>query len=152
MMDELRTARLVLHRQTLAEMTTDMEAGDELACDFVHAYRYHQENTPDYDVAWLRLWQFRLLGSGAVIGGACFKGAPDKRGEVEIGYGIDEAYQRQGYGAEAVGALVRWASAQPGVNAVIAEIDESNLPSQALARRVGMQPLAGREDMWGFAR
>ena len=46
--------------------------------------------------------------------------APPQDGAVEIGYSIVDAFQKRGYATEAVGALIEWAFAQPGVERVIA--------------------------------
>ncbi len=35
-----------------------------------------------------------------VIGSASFHGAPDENGMIEIGLGVENAYQRQGFGKE----------------------------------------------------
>ncbi len=45
----------------------------------------------------------RLIGDGG------FKGRPNDRGEVEVGYAIIEAYRGQGYATEAARAFVDWA-------------------------------------------
>lgn len=78
---------------------------------------------------WGTEWEIRLK-AGSEIGGICFKGAPNADGMAEIGYGIDEAYRRQGYATEAVSALVRWALEQKGVRLITAQTEANNLSSQ----------------------
>ena len=145
---DIQTARLRLHQQTLDEMAADMEAGDELASDFWHTYRYQQAHEMGYPLDWLRLWQFCRLTDGVVVGGACFKGKPDENGRVEIGYGIAPEHQRLGYATEAIAALVCWAKQQCGVRAVTAEIDEGNLASQRVAEHAGLTRQAGLTNWW----
>ncbi|MGN0401705.1 MAG: hypothetical protein ACI4HQ_05520 [Acetatifactor sp.] len=87
-MQDIETDRLLLHIKTLEEMGRSMVNGDEMSMDFYRAYKYHEENEPGYDLEWLRLWDFYLRDSNTVIGGACFMGQPNEKGEVEIGYGI----------------------------------------------------------------
>ena len=70
-----------------------------------------------------------------MIGDLCFKGPP-VQGEVEIGYGIDEAYRRRGYAAEAVEAAVDWAFSQEGVYFVMAETEPGNIASQDLLKKL----------------
>ena len=55
----------------------------------------------------------------------------------EVGWGFDRAAQGQGYATEAGVAAVDWAFDHLGWNEVIHSIDPDNLPSQALARRLG---------------
>ena len=78
-----------------------------------------------------------LLRDGTLVGGACFKGLPDERGSVEIGYGTFEAYQCRGYMTEAVGALCDWALSQPDVHQVEAQIEEGNIASEKVLLKNG---------------
>lgn len=77
------------------------------------------------------------LKTGVRIGGICFKGAPDTEETVEIGYGIDEAYRRKGYATEAIGAIVKWAMVQDGVQCVTAQTEPNNMISQKVLFRNG---------------
>ena len=56
---------------------------------------------------WYAMWNIEL-NNGTRVGDLCFKGL-DSRGVVEIGYGILEEYQGQGYATEAVKAVTEWA-------------------------------------------
>lgn len=57
-----------------------------------------------------------------VLVGVCgFKGRPDSRGSVEIGYSVLSQYRNQGYASEAVGRLVDWAFSHGSVMEVSAE-------------------------------
>lgn len=88
--------------------------------------------------AWYAMWMIELR-DGERIGDLCFKGlGPD--GAVEIGYGILEACQGQGYAAEAVDAAVQWALRQPGVSRVEAETELDNRPSQRVLAKCGFRP------------
>lgn len=55
----------------------------------------------------------------------------------EIGYGIVRAHWRQGYMAEAVGALVDWAFGPLGLNRLEADIDPRNLASARSLEKLG---------------
>lgn len=81
-----------------------------------------------------------LRERGLVIGSANLKGRPGPDGRVEIGYGLTDAYQGQGYAREAVTALVAYAFTRPGVLEVSAEIDPSNERSMHLVESLGFQP------------
>lgn len=80
-----------------------------------------------------------------VIGDAGFKGEPDLRGEVEIGYGIAEEERRKGYGFEAAKVLVDWALSREDINAVKAECLTDNIPSIRILEKLGMVE-TGRDD------
>jgi len=48
------------------------------------------------DHPWITYWLMVLKENPSGIGMLGFKGIPDQDGQVEIGYGIDPAYQNQG--------------------------------------------------------
>lgn len=80
-----------------------------------------------------------LVASGGFFG-------PPQEGAVEIGYSVLPDFQRQGYGAEAAGALTGWALAQPGVGRVIANVAADNTPSVRLLRRLGFAERGASEE------
>lgn len=75
---------------------------------------------------------------GAFAGDLCFKGPPSQ-GEVEIGYGIREAFQGKGYATEAAGALTDWAFSQPDVYYVTAETEPDNQKSKRVLEKLGFK-------------
>lgn len=87
---------------------------------------------------WYAIWMIELK-DGTHIGELCFKGLSEE-GITEIGYGISEDYQGNGYATEAVSALVNWAFEQDGVICVTAETEESNIASQKVLSRAGFVP------------
>ena len=87
--------------------------------------------------AWYCVW-FMVL-NGERIGDLCFKGLSEN-GTVEIGYGIQPAYEGKGLTTEAVEGLVRWASGQDGVKRIEAETDPDNRASQRVLEKVGFIP------------
>ncbi|MFR2620696.1 MAG: GNAT family N-acetyltransferase [Clostridia bacterium] len=66
---------------------------------------------------WYLPWKVCLKENDAFVGDICFKGLPES-GQPEIGYGIVEEYQGNGYATEAVKAMCQWAMQQSGVRAV----------------------------------
>lgn len=89
---------------------------------------------------WHTLWMMELKESGnEVIGNLSFKGLPDN-GIVEIGYGMQDDYKNQGYMTEAVDALVKWASEQPGVKQIEAEAEETNHASIRVLEKCNFIP------------
>ena len=68
-------------------------------------------------------WSVMVLerATGVAVGQMGFKGPPDEKGRVEIGYGVNASYEGRGYATEGVKALILWASKQPRVEHVVAE-------------------------------
>jgi RimJ/RimL family protein N-acetyltransferase len=73
----------------------------------------------------------------AAVGGMGCKGPPNATGMVEIGYGVNPAYQGRGYATETAAALVDWLGTQPEVRRVTAECLASNHASARVLEKVG---------------
>ena len=84
---------------------------------------------------WYAMWIIELY-NGTRIGDLCFKGL-DSSGVVEIGYGILEEYQGQGYATEAVKVVTAWAFQNSKVVAIEAETDAKNTVSQRVLEKCG---------------
>ncbi len=97
---------------SLASMWPGRELIERAFCASIDAIRANPE---------ARLWGDRIaLSRGperTVIGSVIFHGHPID-GLVEVGYGVDVAFQRSGYATEATLACVNWALEQPGVTLV----------------------------------
>jgi RimJ/RimL family protein N-acetyltransferase len=76
---------------------------------------------------------------GAVIGAAGFLGPPDETGAVRVGYGLAESARGHGYATEALKALLKWARGQDGITCVLADTTKTNVPSQKVMERAGME-------------
>jgi RimJ/RimL family protein N-acetyltransferase len=99
------------------------------------------DNGPDH--LWTTYWLMVITGEAFGAGLIGFKGRPDDRGQVEIGYGIDAAYRNRGYTTEAVEALISWAFRAPECRAVIApDTLRSNVASNRVLAKVGMRVCA----------
>lgn len=81
-------------------------------------------------------WQVVERGTGLLVGGVGFKGAPDDAGIVEIGYGIAPSVRGRGIATEAVRALVEHAWAR-GARVVRAEVEEGHGASEGVVTRAG---------------
>jgi RimJ/RimL family protein N-acetyltransferase len=90
-----------------------------------------------------------------VIGSVDMKGPPGAAGTVDMGWGVASTHRGRGYATEAARAVLAWLAAQPGVRRVTARIQPENLPSVAVARRLGLRPTAERHPeqgtIWEFA-
>ena len=76
---------------------------------------------------------------GTHIGECCFKGI-SPNGSTEIGYGISEEYQGQGYATDAVNAVVEWVLQQYKVCSVEAEAEADNPASIRVLQKCGFLP------------
>lgn len=95
-----------------------------------------------------RLWGDTLLitraGPRRVVGSVVFHGRPTD-GVAEIGYGVEESAQRQGYASEGALACLEWALTQHGITAVTATTFPWHVASLRVIERLGMQPCGVRD-------
>jgi RimJ/RimL family protein N-acetyltransferase len=74
-------------------------------------------------------------------------------GDASIAWTVGTDFQRQGFATEAGHALIAWLRDTLGVRVILASIHPDNVPSQTLARRVGLRPterLHEGEVVWEF--
>jgi RimJ/RimL family protein N-acetyltransferase len=107
-----------------------------------------------------RLWGDTLMiarsGERRVVGSVIFHGRPAD-GVAEVGYGVDDVEQRQGYASEATRACVDWALTQDGITAVSAVTFPWHVASLRVIERAGMERAGSREhpylgEMYVFER
>jgi [ribosomal protein S5]-alanine N-acetyltransferase len=96
-----------------------------------------------------RLWGDRLMitrvgDERLLVGSVIFHGHPAD-GIAEIGYGVEERFQCQGFASEATRACVEWALTQPGVNGVTATTPSWHTASIRVLERSGLAR-TGMED------
>lgn len=84
---------------------------------------------------WYAIWLV-TRHDGVQVGDLSFKGL-NEDGSVEIGYGIKDEFQGQGYATKAVRAAVDWALNQDGVLCVEAEAKPDNKVSQRVLAKCG---------------
>jgi ribosomal-protein-alanine N-acetyltransferase len=77
-----------------------------------------------------------------------FKGEPNEKGEVEIGYGTMPAQRGRGFMTEAVGGMINWAQVQPDIKYILAETDEKNIPSIKIVQKNNFQYLKKKGKMF----
>jgi len=95
-----------------------------------------------------RLWGDTLLiardGPRRVLGSVVFHGRPAD-GVAEVGYGVEDGSQRQGFATEGTRACVEWALAQDGIAAVTATTFPWHTASLRVIERLGMARAGVRE-------
>jgi RimJ/RimL family protein N-acetyltransferase len=70
-----------------------------------------------------------LASSREIIGSTSFHGAPDSSGMIEIGLGIEDAFQRQGIAKEALKGMWLWVCVFPEVKTLRYTVSPDNLAS-----------------------
>ena len=115
MSDTLTSSRLVLVPATPEQLLAKWQGPDgAFAAEISPAWidKLRAARGPD---PWVLGFLAVHRESNTPIGGGGFKGEPGADGIVEIAYGIDPEFQRQGYATEAAAALVAFAFADPRV-------------------------------------
>jgi RimJ/RimL family protein N-acetyltransferase len=75
------------------------------------------------------LWTAISKIDNKMIGDLCIVGEPDLDGEIEIGYGTYDEFQRKGFMTEIVSGIIGWAKAQPTVKSIVASTEKTNIAS-----------------------
>jgi [ribosomal protein S5]-alanine N-acetyltransferase len=92
-------------------------------------------NDTTKDPLYYTFWTIISKEENVMVADCCFKGEPNEKGEIEIGYGTYPAFEAKGFMTEAAGEMVRWAFAQPNVLAVTAQTDPTNIASQKILEK-----------------
>ena len=123
----IETNRLKIYAATqeIMEQFIESQTVDELKIAYTEMLNGCLNNPDQWE--WYAIWMIELK-DGTHIGELCFKGL-DSDGIAEIGYGISEEYQNNGYATEAVKALIQWAFNAPQVIAIEAETESENTAS-----------------------
>ncbi len=99
-------------------------------------YALHEEH-PEWE-GWLTWYAVRIdSGHPILCGSVGFRGSPDERGMVEIGYSVLLEFQGQGLATEMVGGIVQWAKQQPEAKEIKAETNSDNKASIRVLEKNG---------------
>jgi ribosomal-protein-alanine N-acetyltransferase len=98
--------------------------------------RLERRRSPEGNEAWLN-WAAWCPAVAAHVG--LFEATARSDGRAWIAYFVFAPYQRQGYGREAVGAVVEHLFSAHGVETVHAEIDTRNAASIRLVEELGFE-------------
>jgi RimJ/RimL family protein N-acetyltransferase len=94
------------------------------------------------------LWTVISKADYKMIGDICIVGEPNSDGEIEIGYGTYEAFQGKGFMSEAVGGIVKWATTQNSVLAIVASTEKTNIPSFRVLAKNGFVKTGETENLY----
>jgi len=162
--------RLELHHISVAGIIELLESKSDTTAiagrDFSNPHKNLIENSGP--LAWrvpqvkvdptLNKWFVRFIvlkESLEIIGSTSFHGAPDSEGMIEIGLGIEPAFQGQGFAKEALLSMWRWAVSFPEVRTLRYTVSPDNLPSIAVIKYFSfdfkgqqMDEIDGPEDIY----
>lgn len=85
------------------------------------------DTTKDY--LYSTLWTVISKQDNKMVGDICFVGEPNSEGEIEIGYGTYNEFQKKGFMTEAVGGMINWAKSQPKIFSILASTEKENIGS-----------------------
>ena len=150
----IRTERLLLmpatEEQLLAELIDHAALSAALHVDVTAEWppEFYDADAVRYTLEHLRAnpeqrdWGFyyitlpeRADQRATVIGAGGFKGPPDAKGEVELGYGVVPEFQRRGYATEAVRGMTKFAFRDLRVQAVVGLTIPSLIPSIGVLKK-----------------
>jgi [ribosomal protein S5]-alanine N-acetyltransferase len=77
--------------------------------------------------------------SKTIVAELGFKGAPDKAGEIEIGYGTFPDHCNKNFMTEAVDGMIKWAKQRPDVHFILVETDKENIASIKIVQKNNFQ-------------
>ncbi len=101
---------------------------DNLRDALGYLYGLHKEH-PEWE-GWLSWYAILIDNDYPILCGSIgFKGPPDKRGMVEIGYSVLPEFEGQGLATEMVAGIVQWVKQQPQVEGIEAETNTDNKAS-----------------------
>jgi RimJ/RimL family protein N-acetyltransferase len=148
----IATARLDLHHISATDLVTLFETPDDPALfqgkPYTNPHRVLMDSSgplrwrvPQVQAnplvnRWFVRWMVER-STGVIVGSLSFHGPPDEEGMVEIGLGVHDSFQRQGFGREALLGMWLWVVNQPGVKKLRYTVDPNNTASVALVQQFG---------------
>ena len=97
------------------------------------------------------LWTIISKADNKMVGDLCFVGEPNANGEVEIGYGTYDEFQRRGFMTEAVVGMIKWAKQQPEVKAIIASTDKTNVASYSVLLKSNFTKIGETDELYNWS-
>ncbi len=134
----IKTKRLQIYSATQEQMEEFITAQSDENLQAAYSEMLSGSLAHQEQWNWYAIWMIELE-DGTHVGELCFKGL-NENGVAEIGYGIAECCQNQGFATEAVQAVVDWAFRDPDVMAIEAEADPNNIASQRVLEKCGFAP------------
>lgn len=122
-----------LHEYLSNPQTYLYEPGEPITLSLAGLFAADMATSPDF-------WAVEVAATGKQIGQVYLKQIePMELLTCELGYILNPAYQRQGYGAEAAAALVNYAFTVRRMHRIYAHCNPDNTASWKLLERIGFQ-------------
>lgn len=131
--EELEKILMLNPNQWIVNELSTAETDDALKNFWIPQTQLNLEN-----FCWFTNWEIILTDQNISIGGIGFGGFPSS-GITEIGYMIDEKYQKNGFATESLGCLLGWAFSNPILKTVVADTPKDNFPSQKVLLNNGFE-------------
>ncbi|HEY8297980.1 MAG TPA: GNAT family N-acetyltransferase [Candidatus Baltobacteraceae bacterium] len=93
----------------------------------------------DSELLFYTIWTVIHRELNRTVGDVIFRGPPNDRGEIEIGYGMYAEFRNRGVMTEAVAGMLGWARARADVTTVTATTRPDNDASMAVLRKNGFE-------------
>jgi [ribosomal protein S5]-alanine N-acetyltransferase len=90
---------------------------------------------------YITIWLIKDSNLNTIVGSFSFKGKPNAKGAVEIGYGIEPQFRRQGYMREVLNGLINHYRTNMAIKYILAEIEKTNEGSLALVKSVKFEQI-----------
>ncbi|MFD1171062.1 GNAT family N-acetyltransferase [Oceanobacillus picturae] len=142
---EIHTQRLRITPCTEKILQITLRAdGYEIA---PHVKNYLEEYRIDPSLMGWGVWVVIEKEEEKIVGDIGFKGKPDFKKTVEVGYGIVPSAQNKGYATEAVRAIIDWALTSVNVEKILAECHVDNIASIRVLEKINMQKCKHDKEM-----
>lgn len=105
-------------------------------------------NSDSKNYMWHSFWLMIRKEDRIVVGSFDFKDVPNRKREVEIGYGLGKEFEHNGYMTETVEVMCNWALHKDEVASIIAETEVDNYASQNILKRCGFILTSKAETCW----
>ncbi len=134
----VNSKRLSIIPISLVELACLAETIKGVSEEASQAYLEMFSNCKDHmeDYLWYTAWKILRTEDATVVGYAGFKGLKED-GSVEIGYGIHDGYENNGYATECVADLCKWAFSTNKVSRIEAETRPDDLAAQKVLLKNG---------------
>ncbi len=158
------TDRLIIRPLTYLQLTKYMKADNSLEAE-LNLNKSSRTISPELNEAleqtilpqvadanknylYSTLWTVISKAENCMVGDLCFVGEPNANGEVEIGYGTYDEFQRRGFMTEAVGGMIEWAKQQVEVKAITASTDKINIASYTVLEKNGFVKVGESDELF----
>ena len=105
---------------------------------------------PNKDYLYSTLWTAISKDANKMVGDICIVGEPNASGEIEIGYGTYDEFQKKGFMTEAVGGMIEWAKSQSKVFSIVASTDKDNVASYTILKKNNFLKVSESETMFNW--